>query len=113
MCLTWCFYIRFWKRAGTLAAPNSPCFDRFIATSETYLNAVVEEVEDRVHNRIRPVQDYLRMRRDTCGARPTLTLFEFGLNLPNEVVGHPTLISLTQDAVDLIILVNVSPFSQN
>ena len=74
---------------------------------------MVEEAEDRVHNRIRPVQDYLRLRRDTCGARPTLTLFEFGLNLPNEVTSHSILVSLTQDAVDLIILVNVSPLSQN
>jgi len=70
---------------------------------------VVEEAEDRAHSRIRPIQDYLRLRRDTCGARPTLTLIEFGLDLPNEVTNHSTFVSLTQDAVDLIILVNVSP----
>ncbi|KIM41852.1 hypothetical protein M413DRAFT_27416 [Hebeloma cylindrosporum] len=97
---------QFWKQASTLAARDSPCFERFIATSETYLNAVVEEAEDRAQNRIRPVQDYLRLRRDTCGARPTLVLIEFGLNLPREVTDHSTLVSLTQDAVDLIILVN-------
>jgi hypothetical protein len=74
-----------------------------------YLNAVAEEAEDRVHNRVRPVENYLRLRRDTCGARPTLVLFEFGLDLPNEVILHPMLVSLTQDAVDLIILVNVGP----
>jgi len=72
-----------------------------------YLRGVTQEAEDRACNRIRKIDDYLRLRRDTCGARPTLALTEFGLDLPDEVLAHPILVSLTQAAVDLIILVNV------
>ncbi|CAA7262204.1 unnamed protein product [Cyclocybe aegerita] len=96
----------FWTRALAMAPAGSPCFEHFITTSETYLRAVTQEAEDRANKRVRKVDDYLRLRRDTCGARPTLALIEFGLNLPNEVVRHPSLVALTEAAVDLIILVN-------
>ncbi|KDR78286.1 hypothetical protein GALMADRAFT_266794 [Galerina marginata CBS 339.88] len=97
---------QFWRRASTLAKPGSPCFEHFIATSETYLHAVTQEAEDRASERIRSVDDYLDLRRDTCGARPTLAFIEFGLELPAEVTSHPVIVSLTEAAVDLIILVN-------
>ncbi|KAF8154199.1 terpenoid synthase [Crassisporium funariophilum] len=98
--------IQFWQRARELAVPGSSCFDHFIATSETYLNAVTQEADERAHKRIRTIDDYFTLRRDTCGARPTLALTEFGLDLSDEVISHPTLSSLTENAVDLIILVN-------
>ncbi|PPQ95114.1 hypothetical protein CVT25_011657 [Psilocybe cyanescens] len=97
---------QFWQRASTLAQPGSACFDHFIATSESYLRAVALEAEDRAANRVREFDEYFVLRRDTCGARPTLALIEFGLDLPEEVTAHPVIESLTQDAVDLIILVN-------
>ena len=76
---------------------------------EAYLQSVTEEAEDRMHNRVRPLEDFLRLRRLTCGGAPTLGLFEFGLDLPNEVICHPTLISLTKEGVDLLLILNVSP----
>ncbi|KAF8970721.1 terpenoid synthase [Flammula alnicola] len=97
---------QFWERAKELAAPGSPCFDHFIATSDTYLRAVVQEAHDRVHQWVRPLDDYMNLRRDTCGARPTLVLIEFGLDLPEVATSHPSIVSLTERAVDLIILVN-------
>uniref|UniRef100_A0A8H7XMK6 Terpene synthase n=1 Tax=Psilocybe cubensis TaxID=181762 RepID=A0A8H7XMK6_PSICU len=97
---------QFWKRASTLAKPGSPCFAHFIATSERYLRAVSLEAEDRAMHRVRSFDDYFILRRDTCGARPTLALIEFGLDLPEEVTSDPVIQALTQDAVDLIILVN-------
>lgn len=107
--LTLCLLtFRFWERASTLASPGSPCFDHFISTSERYLRSVVTEAEDRAANHVRTLEEYFPLRRDTCGACPTLALIEFGLDLPEEVTSHPVVASLTQDAVDLIILVNVS-----
>jgi hypothetical protein len=76
---------------------------------EEYVHSVTEEAKDRMHNRVRPLEDYLRLRRLTCGGAPTLGLFEFGLDLPNEVICHPTLVSLTKDGIELIFIVNVSP----
>lgn len=49
------------------------------------------------------------LRRETSGARPTVALTEFGLDLPESVTSHPTIVSLTQSSVDLIVLTNVSP----
>ncbi|KAF8900414.1 isoprenoid synthase domain-containing protein [Gymnopilus junonius] len=97
---------QFWKRATALAKPGSPCFKHFIDTSEAYLLAVTREAEDRANHTVRSVEDYLHLRRDTCGARPTLALIEFGLNLSEDVTSNPVVASLREAAVDLIILVN-------
>jgi len=91
-----------------LARPGSACFERFVACSETYLHAVTQEAHDRADRKIRCIEDYMILRRDTCGARPTLALIEFGLDLPEEVTSHPVMVSLLNCAVDLIICVNVS-----
>ncbi|KAF9555722.1 terpenoid synthase [Agrocybe pediades] len=96
----------FWKRAKTLARPGSSCFNRFIAFSETYLRAVTQEAHDRAEKKVRSIEEYMELRRDTCGARPTLALIEFGLDLPEEVTSHPVMVSLFDCAVDLIICVN-------
>jgi len=76
---------------------------------EAYVHAVTEEAEDRMHNRVRPLEDFLRLRRLTCGGAPTFGFLEFGLDLPNEVICHPTLVSLTKEGIDLLLIVNVSP----
>ena len=76
---------------------------------EAYVHAVTEEAEDRMHNRVRPLEDFLRLRRLTCGGAPTFGFLEFGLDLPNEVICHPKLVSLTKEGVDLLLIVNVSP----
>ncbi|PPR02301.1 hypothetical protein CVT24_011639 [Panaeolus cyanescens] len=97
---------QFWQRALTLAEPGSTCLEHFITTSELYLHAVTQEAEDRQQNRVRTIADYLPLRRETCGARPSLALYEFGLGLPEEVTSHPIFEALAQDAIDLIIFIN-------
>jgi hypothetical protein len=69
---------------------------------------VTQEAHDRAERRIRSLEDYMDLRRNTSGARPTVTLIEFGLDLPEFVTSHPTMASLREQAVDLIVLVNVS-----
>ena len=78
---------------------------------EAYVHSVTEEAEDKMHNRVRPLEDFLRLRlrRLTCGGAPTFGFLEFGLDLPNEVICHPTLVSLTKEGVELLLIVNVSP----
>ncbi|KAF8174884.1 terpenoid synthase [Pholiota molesta] len=97
---------QFWKQAQQSAAPDSPCFSHFIQTSDIYFRAVTQEAYDRAERRIRSLEDYMDLRRNTSGARPTVTLIEFGLDLPESVTSHPTMASLREQAVDLIVLVN-------
>lgn len=108
--LTRSIHNRFWERANRLATPGSPCFEHFIAATEQYVNGVAQEIEDRMHNRVRPLEEFIRLRRDTAAARSVLGLCEFGLNLPNEVIQHPIISALTLDAVDLTFISNVSCF---
>lgn len=93
-----------------MASPGSACFEHFIAATERYVNGVAKEIEDRTHNRVRPLEEFIRLRRDTAAARSVLGLCEFGLNLPNEVIEHPIMSALTLDAVDLTFICNVSCF---
>ena len=74
---------------------------------DEYFYGVVEEASDRDHNRIRKVDDYLRLRRATSGGRPTLDLLEFGLELPEDVTEHEVVKEMREIAVDMIIFVNV------
>ena len=102
-----CTICRFWERANTLASPGSSCFDHFTDTFERFLFSVAQEVEDLADRRIRSVDDYLKLRRNTAAGWSTLALIEFGLDLPDEVLQHPTIVSLTHGAVEMIVIVNV------
>ena len=109
LCRTCGFTIfhRFCVRSATHAPLSSPCFRRFLETSEAYLHAVTGEARNRASSYTPSFQEYMPFRRDTCGARPTLVLTEFGLDLPEYVTSHPVISALMEDAVDLIIFVNV------
>jgi hypothetical protein len=98
---------RFCIRSATLTPLSSSCFKRFLRTSEAYFHAVTGEARFRATNYTPSFIEYMPFRRDTCGARPTLVLTEFGLDLPDYVTSHPVMSALMEDAVDLIIFVNV------
>ena len=66
------------------------------------------EEEDRVADHQRSVNDYLTLRQDTCGAKPTFSFFALGLNIPDEVFDNPLMVSLIENATDLIAVTNVS-----
>ena len=74
----------------------------------TPTKSIILEAEDRVANHQRTVNDYLILRRDTCGAKPTFSFFGLGLNIPNEIFDNPLMISLIENATDLIAITNVS-----
>ena len=82
--------------------------ERFISDFDTYTNAVILEAEDRTVGRLRTVNEYIILRRDTCGAKPTFSFFGLGLNIPDIVFEHPLVMSLIEDAADLIAVTNVS-----
>ena len=87
-----------------------PGIERFISGFDAYLKSVVVEAEDRVTNHIKTVNDYIIVRRDTCAAKPTFSCLGLGLHIPNEVFENPFIISLLENATDLILISNVSFF---
>ena len=82
--------------------------ERFIVDFDDYTKSIILEAEDRVANHQRTVNDYIVLRRDTCGAKPTFSFFGLGLNIPNAVFDNPVMISLIENATDLIAITNVS-----
>lgn len=80
----------------------------FIETMQLYVDAVVQEAEDRVHNRIRSFHEYIKLRYHTCGVLPSMALSELELDFPEEVYQHPLLQKLRYCAVLSIIVINVS-----
>jgi Delta6-protoilludene synthase len=87
---------------------DPPAMERFIVDFDAYTKSIILEAEDRVANHQRTVNDYLILRRDTCGAKPTFSFFGLGLNIPNAVFENPLMISLIENATDLIAITNVS-----
>ena len=82
--------------------------ERFISDFNAYTKSIILEAEDRVAGHQRTVNDYMNLRRDTCGAKPTFSFFGLGLNIPDAVFEHPLMISLVENATDLIAITNVS-----
>ncbi|KAJ7737458.1 terpenoid synthase [Mycena maculata] len=95
---------QFWERAKMTATPSAA--HRFVETFALYTNSVVEQALDREHSVIRTVDAYLSIRRDTIGAKPSFALLEFDMNLPTDVIEHPTMVSLINTTIDLLILGN-------
>ena len=86
--------------------------ERFITDFDAYTKSIILEAEDRVAGHLRTVDDYLILRRDTCGAKPTFSFFGLGLNIPDGVFENPLMVSLIENATDLVAITNVSYFLQ-
>ncbi|KAI0066962.1 terpenoid synthase [Artomyces pyxidatus] len=95
---------QFWELAIKTASPQSQ--KRFIQTFGTYTQAVVQQAADRVHHHVRSVDEYLEVRRDTIGAKPSFAILETGMNLPDEAVENDIIQRLSILAIDMILLGN-------
>ena len=61
-----------------------------------------------MHKHIQTIDEYLEVRRDTIGAKPSFAILETGLeNLTDEAVCHPVINELSILAIDMILLGNV------
>ncbi|KAF8483510.1 terpenoid synthase [Russula ochroleuca] len=95
---------QFWELAIKTASPQSQ--KRFIETFATYTQAVVQQAADRTHEHVRSIQEYLEVRRDTIGAKPSFAILETGMNLPDEAVQHPVIQEMSILSIDMILLGN-------
>ena len=98
-------FSRFWARAIQSASRSSQ--RHFLDSFISYLRAVVVEALDRDQGHCRSIDDYLRLRRDTCGAKSALMIYEMGMDLPDEVYNHPVIAELVECIVELILIDNV------
>jgi len=95
---------QFWLNAIRTATPCSQ--RRFVATFQSYLDAVIQQADDRNSNHIRDVTTYFEVRRDTIGAKPSFAINEIHLNIPDEIITHPTVVKLSNLCIDALIIGN-------
>lgn len=97
--------VRFWQLAIQTATPTAQ--RRFVDTFGRYMNAVVQQAEDRTRHHIRTLDSYLDVRRDTIGAKPSFAILELEMELPDRVFNHPTLENLRLWVIDMLCIGNV------
>ncbi|KAG1830850.1 isoprenoid synthase domain-containing protein [Suillus variegatus] len=95
---------RFWARAIQFA--SLPSQRRFLETFDEYINSVVVEARDREQGCRRSLDDYLKLRRKTIGAKPCFLIIEMEMDLPDEVFYHPVIMDLVDCITELIIIDN-------
>ncbi|KAI0067235.1 terpenoid synthase [Artomyces pyxidatus] len=95
---------QFFELAIKTASPSSQ--RHFIESFAEYVNAVIEEADDRVHDRVRNIEDYLSLRRQTAGPYPSYFPCELNVDLPDEVISHPTIANLMRWVAESIALTN-------
>ena len=92
---------------------KSPCIDytcisRFINGFDVYMKSMIKEAEDRENKRVRTVDDYLQLRRETFATQASISFLSFGLELPEEVLLHPVMKTVTLASMDILYIINVS-----
>ncbi|KAG1874838.1 isoprenoid synthase domain-containing protein [Suillus subluteus] len=95
---------QFWARA--IQTTSLPFQRHFVYSYTAYLRAVVVEALDRDEARCRSIGDYIKLRRDTCAAKPAIALYEMGMDLPDEVLYHPVVVELTECITELMLIDN-------
>ncbi|CAK5261827.1 unnamed protein product [Mycena citricolor] len=92
----------YYKRMVATASPGTQ--RRFIETFDFFFQSVTQQAMDRDAGVIPDLESYIALRRDTSGCKPSFALIEYANNLdiPDEVMEHPLLMSLTEAANDLV-----------
>ncbi|KAF8268453.1 terpenoid synthase [Lactarius quietus] len=95
---------QFWLRA--MRTSCAAARKRFIASFTNYAYAVIDEASDRAKGSIRKIADYLRLTRLTAGPYPCFFPLEMDLDIPDEVMTHPSLELLRSLAAESLVLGN-------
>jgi len=82
--------------------------ERFITSFAEYAYAVIDEASDRANGSVRTIKDYLRLTRLTAGPYPCFFPLEIDLDIPDEVMTHPSLELIRSMAAESLVLGNVS-----
>ncbi|KAL0946496.1 hypothetical protein HGRIS_012714 [Hohenbuehelia grisea] len=92
----------YWSRCIKGAGPGVQA--RFKESLELFFEAVNVQARARDDDVIPDLESYIDVRRDTSGCKPVFDLIEYALDidLPEEVVTHPTIKALNQGTNDLV-----------
>lgn len=74
---------------------------------DEYLEGVVQESIDKKNHRILDVKSYIDARRRTSGVKPSFSIYELGLDIPDEVMSHPAIQDMILAAIDMVAFCNV------
>ncbi|SJL16451.1 uncharacterized protein ARMOST_19975 [Armillaria ostoyae] len=94
----------FWALGVKSASSTSQ--EHFVESLGHYVDALVQEAEDRHHGRIRNVEDYFDNRRWNIGIYMVHAMLELSYDMPDEVFNHPTVVALRSVGRDLMIMDN-------
>lgn len=86
---------------------------RFIDTFDEYLESVVDQAADRDSARIRDIESYINIRRNTIGAKPSFVIMEQGMDIPDNVFENEVFQRLRMATIDMLCLGNVSIYPLN
>ncbi|KAF8513346.1 terpenoid synthase [Hysterangium stoloniferum] len=95
---------QFWANATKTMTKTSQ--QRFVDAFDAYTSSVVQEAGDRDGNRLRDIESYMKLRRETIGARPSFAILEIEMDIPDYVIRHPIIEAITKSCVDIIIIGN-------
>ncbi|KAG1752168.1 isoprenoid synthase domain-containing protein [Suillus lakei] len=95
---------QFWARAIQTASLSSQ--RHLVETFTAYLRATAVEAIDREKGHCRSINDYLKLRRDTCAVKYSVPVCEMGMELPDEVFYHPVIVDLVDCITELCLIDN-------
>lgn len=75
---------------------------------EEYIEAVCVEAADRDELHIRGIEEYLEIRRASAATKSIFFVGALHVDIPEEVMQHPQVQSLTLKGMDLVCIHNVS-----
>ncbi|KAG1822454.1 terpenoid synthase [Suillus subaureus] len=93
-----------WER--TIRDASAQSQKRFIAAFDLFLEATMRQAIDRSKHHIHDIQGYIDVRRDTIAMKILFALLELGLDIPDEVMSHPTIETMVLASTDMIIIDN-------
>lgn len=84
--------------------------DRIVENVEQYLIAVHLQAQYRASGAVPELQEYIEHRRLSSGCKPLFDIIEYSLNmeLPEEVLSHPSMITMKNCVNDFVAFSNVS-----
>lgn len=76
---------------------------------DLFFKAVAQQSAHRAQRILPSLESYVPLRRDTSGCKPCFALIEYaaGIDLPDEVINHPTIRALEEATNDLVTWSNV------
>ncbi|KAI9457169.1 terpenoid synthase [Boletus coccyginus] len=95
---------QFWER--TIQNATAVSQKRFIQSVDEYLESVVQESIDKKNRHILDIKSYIDARRRTSGVKPSFSIYELGLDIPDEVMAHPAIQEMILATVDMVAFCN-------